>query len=230
MTATLLCAAALAAAAQLAPDSTATNNVRWGETTNGLQMGICVEPSFGVVHCWLRNGETNEIAYNNWSLSGIDWSQTFLEMRDGTNWLALSRAPAKFRCQAGVGPAAFNNKTLQPQELIAPLGGGVAERRFSEWVTNKAGGGHFSSPTPPVPGSHQATMLVDLLDFNWPQAFLHQRNCEARIRHSFVAWQATYNSAGWNFFDVYSPVFSLGGTAVKGLLDQLPRAVTNKGE
>ncbi|MGD1084480.1 MAG: hypothetical protein ABSA47_06980 [Verrucomicrobiota bacterium] len=208
-------------------DIAATNHVRWGEMTNGLQMGISVEPTFGAVHCWLRNGETNEIAYSNYLLS--DWESIGLEIREGANWVGLSRAPARWRGYEGIGPSIGEICRLQPHEVILPPPAGrngsfFAQRRFGEWVTNKAGGGHLSNPTPPVASSRGATFFVDLLDFDWPDKVLHPGACEMRISHSF----AVSNSDDSSFFAVYSPVFSLDGAVVKGLLDQLPRAVTNK--
>ena len=110
------CAAGCSAKQEPAVEPINTNDVRWGEVTNGLQMGIVVEPSFGVVQCWLRNGETNEVAYNSWSLGY--WECIGLELRDGTNWLRLARSPA-LRGYEGIGPSIGKVIRLKPGEVIS---------------------------------------------------------------------------------------------------------------
>ncbi len=225
------CAAGCSAKQEPAVEPINTNDVRWGEVTNGLQMGIVVEPSFGVVQCWLRNGETNEVAYNSWSLGY--WECIGLELRDGTNWLRLARSPA-LRGYEGIGPSIGKVIRLKPGEVIVSqsIWFSFAERRYGPWVTNATETHRNLRPTPAaqVPASRGATFFVDLLDFTWPPAALHQPKREIRVCHyfapcqesgSFAPGDASYarGSAG---FTVYSPVFILDGTAVESLLDQLP--------
>jgi hypothetical protein len=229
------CAGDCSAKEQPAVQTVNTNNVRWGEITNGLQMGIVVEPAFGVVHCWLRNGETNEIAYNNWNLAF--WENIGLEAREGTNWVRLARDPATLRPREGIGPSIGEIVRLQPGEVIAdrrPNYPAYAGRRFGDWVTETNGVQHrrLSTPSPPVPASRKPTFFVDLLDFEWPTNVLHQQACEIRVCHSFAPCQMSGSfvpadgryARGSGFFTVCSPVFILDGTAMQSLLDQLPDA------
>jgi hypothetical protein len=94
-----------------------------------------------------------------------------------------------------------------------------AESRFGHWVTDTSGAQRLnrSKPSPPVPASRGATFLVDLLDFTWPDNVLHRRACEIRIIHFFAPRLPEYDQ-----IDVCSPVFSLDGTVVQSLLNQLP--------
>jgi hypothetical protein len=162
-------------------------------------MGIVVEPAFGVVHCWLRNGETNEIAYNDWSLAY--WEEITLHVREGTNWVGLGRAPRGMGPYEGIGPSIGKVIRLNPGDVIAPRPASreatfVVDLRDFEWPTN-------------VLRQHECEIRV----------CHYFAACQES--GSFAPGDAKYarGSAG---FTVFSPVFILKGSEVQSLLDQLP--------
>src|SRR5271170_3621086 len=54
--------------------------LQWGEPVAGLEMAAITEPTAGVIHCWIRNAESREITYNNYTLG--EWEYVGIEVRD----------------------------------------------------------------------------------------------------------------------------------------------------
>lgn len=104
-----------------ADDSSLTNNIKWGETVNGLQMGVEQDKSASYIHCWVRNATTNNLTCNLWNLG--EWQNVGIEIEfagepkalkfsdlyasDGVNWLAIKNG----------GPIKEDIKHLLPKEV-----------------------------------------------------------------------------------------------------------------
>jgi hypothetical protein len=188
----LVCAAIVAGMTSLAASTeTGTNHLEWGSLTNGLQMGSRVEESSGLVQCWVRNGKTNEIWYNDYYL-GI-WGLTSLEIFDGGEWKCL-RWPTIAGPLLSAGPSPSCNKLLQPLEIVRSRYGFTA-----------------SNPTAP-------TFELFLSDLEWPASAIKSRSVRARAVQFLVPPLKTNRFAPTDTFCLRSPEFELNGSMIHRML------------
>lgn len=171
--------------------SPSTNELKWGEPVGELQMSGFLEKDALAVHCWIRNAGTKAITYNDYCL-GYCASVVVMD-KNGTR--GLTRGP-EMRPLLSAGPSPYDNKQLGPSGFI-PRGRGYSENyssvRNGKWLLNtnapesSAGqGGNQEVLRPPSMWHDQgATIVVDLLDFQWPDDLLTNADLTLTITQCF---------------------------------------------
>lgn len=144
--------------------------LRWGEMVDGLQFAAVIQPGSGFVHCWMRNGSDAEITYNRYCLGYF--ASSGIEVRDGAEWVRLPRVPAGLRYYKGAGPSSGSMSRLAPQE-IARRGGIAVVSAEARRDYSRATSSNGTTTVPkradlPWFDDVGATIVVDLLDFEWP--------------------------------------------------------------
>jgi hypothetical protein len=94
-----------------------TDEYNWGETVGGFQMATSVDESNAVIHCWIRNGLTNAITYNDFVFGYGE--NIGLEIRQGTEWSGVMADifPGDFTAR-GASPTDEKVRWLQPGQIV----------------------------------------------------------------------------------------------------------------
>jgi hypothetical protein len=184
-------ASVIAAVAITGSAETGTNHLEWGSLTSGFQMAARVQEVSGLVQCWVRNGEANEIEYNDYYL-GI-WGQISIEIFDGGNWKCLAW-PTIAGPVLSAGPSAYYNTRLRPME--------IAKSRYA-----------FTGSNPEAP-----TFEILLSDLDWPTSAINSRSFRARAIQFLLPVLTTNQLGSYNVFCVRSPEFELHGEMIHKVL------------
>lgn len=182
--------------------------IPWGGVAGSLQMASAVDQANGVIHCWVRNGETNEVSYNDFDFGY--WDFVGLEIRQGTNWVNIPRTAPGIAC--GGCHAAGKIKGLKPKQVITgtnwlryepkPEGAGVT-LSADRWGWKSR---------PPASFFNDDTFALDLTRFRLPPNSEPGRFLEARVRQTLHPVSADAKEV-----TLYSPVFTLDGSTIQFL-------------
>lgn len=219
----LLMALPLVASAS-AEDRTDTNEILWANSPATLQIGIQTVLSNGAVRCWVRNSTTNEISYNCYGFGAF--GSVRVEVHEGTNWTRLDYGPAFQRIVCSAGPSTRDLRKLNPGEVIKlEYYSNYYQRRMAKFgsTTTSALGQRWThfEVSPPPPDQQGATLVADLLDFEWPKRFLDQRLLHARVSLLLYPVAKSYEQTPPRY-EVLSPQFTVDVAQLAALLNQLP--------
>jgi len=94
-----------------------TDEYNWGEAVGGFQMATSVDESNSAIHCWIRNGLTNTITYNDFDFGYGE--NVGLQIRQGTEWLSVGFEifPGDLAAR-GARPTDEKVRWLQPRQII----------------------------------------------------------------------------------------------------------------
>jgi hypothetical protein len=176
----------------------------WGEMEGGLQMAAAVDETNGVIHCWVRNGGEKAVKYNDFDFGY--WENTGLEIRQGTNWVRLSRAGGG--SYSGAGPAGGKIRALAPKEVMT--GGRWLHYDFTAEYGGSITAGGLGLRRP-ASFFDEDTFALDLRAFQ-TLAVVGSASVQARVRQKLSAVEGDSRKS-----NLYSPVLILDGAALKFL-------------
>lgn len=183
--------------------------IPWGEMAGGLQMASAVDVPNGVIHNWVRNGEPNELRYNDFDFGY--WEFTALEVRQGTNWVNVPRAIGGI--YSGGGHPSGQIKGLAPKQVITDGNWFIYEDNRTYAALLREADRAPGSRRIPVSASfcYDDTFTLDLMAFKRP-AGTANTPVEARVRQTFYP---VVPGAAPKEATLYSPVFTLDGSALE---------------
>jgi hypothetical protein len=183
--------------------------IPWGEIVDELQMASTLDGINGVIHCWVRNGGTNEVSYNDFYFGYFEYVK--LEIQEATNWitLATSTFPSS-GIWSGAGPIAGKIKVLRPREVTT-----------NTWSRRTYPTGRWMEPRHELLANLDRgdTFSVDLFNLQWPSNALYRPYMPARISQSF----RIPSTPEGKMVTLYSPVFTLDGTMIPISPDRVNR-------
>ena len=206
-----------------------TNSVQWGKVSRGFQLGVELEETAGVIHCWLRNATTNNLEINSCALGR--WDSLQLLIRSSNTMAILPRTTSARRGYEGIGPSAYATLSFSPSLTLAPIKGGFepSHRRYGDLTHTNNLITWKLRPEIPTPSDNGATFKIDLLDFDWPKGcftnqFLRVQIVETLYQEqtAFREFQSVLSDRKFDSFQVHSCVFQVDSEALGSLFEKLP--------
>ena len=88
---------------------------RWGDVVGGFQMATSLDKSNGIIHCWIRNATTRDIACPSFDFGYSEFTK--LEVQDSTNWFGLK--PFIFPGgEESISPVPYGVKNIKPGQIV----------------------------------------------------------------------------------------------------------------
>jgi hypothetical protein len=187
-----------------AADSTNTTGPVWGEAVGGFQLAAVLDESNAVVHCWIRNATTNQVAFNDFYFGYVE--NVKFEICLGTNWTSLPSALLPATPWSGGGALGGKLLYAQPGQMITH----TWSRRHAMYSR----------------GFSHDTFAVDLIGVGWPPTSqLDREKLEARVVQAFYPASSEHPNQDGRTpqLSLYSPTFVLKTVAIRSFVNRFPR-------
>lgn len=185
-----------------------TNALHWSESVGGLQLAVLADATNSLVHCWIRNGTTNPVEYNDFYPGYFE--DVRLEIQEGTNWLSLPPGTFPgFGNYSSAGPVAGKIERLEAGQIATNT---YSKRRYPASQRDLA----TQREKLLAEAIRGDTFAVDLLATPWPTGVLDRGSLQARITQSI----GIGSKDNPQMVTLSSPAFSLDGPLIASRLDR----------
>jgi hypothetical protein len=179
----------------------------WGVAVGGFQMAASVDASNTVIHCWIRNGLSKAITYNDFFFGyGEDVG---VQIRQGTEWVFVNAIvfPGGNGARGAIPPGA-KVRWLQPEQIVTNTWN---RRDTIARLPYRKGDGNYMRKASLADISAGDTFILDLADSGWSTKKIQPGIYEARVRQDFYSASPhdPYPYIHGPKLTLYSPVFTL---------------------
>ena len=208
-----------------------TNNRVWGKSAGDFQMTASLDGSNGVLHCWVRNSGTNDIAYNDFEFGYTE--NVRLEIHQGAKWIRVYSEIVPWAGNIVTGVIHLDTKVVQPGQIITntwewrdtlsrePALARRKKYEHDELVRACHGNTNFVARAEQVFAQQASlsgvcqgdTFALDLINTRWPTNMLHRGSFEMRVRQDLP-----YPFIRGKLAALYSPVITVNSFVIQQFL------------